>query len=355
MTACTCDTFNSATSSPAITASNTAFGNAIRAVNTYTGAGETAYLSCAGTSATLHVEGSGTATEVVYVHSSNGSVPYCIMAEGAVTGVLGKSYVNSGNGVLGQCNPLSAGYPGNGVYGQDLGGSTLAGIGVLGASNYGTGVYGNGYGIGVYGQNNSATGIGVSAYGNGTNAFGLYASGSNTGISGVAAAVNGNLHVSGSILKGGGGFRIDHPQDPENKYLIHSFVEAPKATNIHRGETVLDAKGNATVKLPAYWESANENGLVNLTAVGCAMPGLFASRIVNGTFNIQGGAASQTVNWVVMSDRSDVWAKTYDPGVEVEKSNDKKGLFLNPELHGKTNEHHEFAPAREAFAKNKGV
>jgi hypothetical protein len=37
----------------------------------------------------------------------------------------------------------------------------------------------------------------------------------------------GNLQVNGNVSKGGGSFRIDHPLDPENKYLYHSFVESP--------------------------------------------------------------------------------------------------------------------------------
>ena len=39
--------------------------------------------------------------------------------------------------------------------------------------------------------------------------------------------VFGNLSVAGMINKGGGGFEIDHPLDPANKYLVHAFVESP--------------------------------------------------------------------------------------------------------------------------------
>src|SRR5713101_1668968 len=37
--------------------------------------------------------------------------------------------------------------------------------------------------------------------------------------------VVGNLSVTGSVSKGSGSFKIDHPLDPANKYLSHSFVE----------------------------------------------------------------------------------------------------------------------------------
>ncbi|MBK8504345.1 MAG: hypothetical protein IPL46_20340 [Saprospiraceae bacterium] len=36
-----------------------------------------------------------------------------------------------------------------------------------------------------------------------------------------------NLIVSGTVVKGGGAFKIDHPLDPANKYLMHSFRKAP--------------------------------------------------------------------------------------------------------------------------------
>ena len=39
--------------------------------------------------------------------------------------------------------------------------------------------------------------------------------------------VTSDLTVGGTIRKGGGGFRIDHPADPAGKYLSHSFVESP--------------------------------------------------------------------------------------------------------------------------------
>jgi len=45
----------------------------------------------------------------------------------------------------------------------------------------------------------------------------------------------GNLSVAGMLSKGGGSFKIDHPLDPENKYLFHSFVESPDMMNIYNG------------------------------------------------------------------------------------------------------------------------
>ncbi|HWL92462.1 MAG TPA: hypothetical protein VNT79_02920, partial [Phycisphaerae bacterium] len=44
---------------------------------------------------------------------------------------------------------------------------------------------------------------------------------------GHAAQFLGNVDVIGEVSKDGGSFKIDHPLDPANKYLKHSFVESP--------------------------------------------------------------------------------------------------------------------------------
>jgi hypothetical protein len=56
---------------------------------------------------------------------------------------------------------------------------------------------------------------------------GLWAVGGADGAAGVfwgRVQIVGDLDVRGSVSKGGGGFRIDHPLAPESKYLSHSFV-----------------------------------------------------------------------------------------------------------------------------------
>lgn len=50
----------------------------------------------------------------------------------------------------------------------------------------------------------------------------------------------GDLDVVGTLTKGGGTFKINHPILPSKK-LFHSFVEAPRADLIYRGEVQLQA------------------------------------------------------------------------------------------------------------------
>jgi hypothetical protein len=56
----------------------------------------------------------------------------------------------------------------------------------------------------------------------------------------------GDLQVSGNKQ-----FKIDHPLDPENKYLTHFSVEAPEAKNVYDGVSTLDEGGEAVVELPS--------------------------------------------------------------------------------------------------------
>jgi hypothetical protein len=70
--------------------------------------------------------------------------------------------------------------------------------------------------------------------------YALYA----RGYEGYAAYLDGEVTVNGQLIKRAGSFKIDHPLDPANKYLCHSFVESPDMKNVYDGVVVLDRKGN---------------------------------------------------------------------------------------------------------------
>ena len=69
----------------------------------------------------------------------------------------------------------------------------------------------------------------------------------------------GDLNVGGTLTKGGGSFKIDDPIDPANKTLSHSFVESPDMMNIYNGLIRLDARGEAWVELPEYFDALNRD------------------------------------------------------------------------------------------------
>lgn len=177
---------------------------------------------------------------------------------------------------------------------------------------------------GVYGSVSGGTGTnyGVIGYatGSGTN-YGLYSSG--------------NCHVNGTLTKVAGAFRIDHPLDPENKYLQHSFVESTEMKNIYDGVVILDNSGRASVTLPDWFEALNKDFRYQLTCVGGYSPVYIESEISNGSFTIAGGQSGLKVSWQVTGIRHDAYAQAYPIEVEIDKTSDERGLYSVPEVYGK--------------------
>ncbi|NQT76092.1 MAG: hypothetical protein HQ565_00150, partial [Bacteroidetes bacterium] len=145
------------------------------------------------------------------------------------------------------------------IYGFSENNTSTISYGVMGhaystTSAYNEGVFGEGGGgtnnnYGVYGAGMAGTGSGYN--------IGIYGDDDGTGSSNYAGYFSGDVLITGSLSKGGGSFKIDHPQDPANQYLVHSFVESPDMMNIYNGNVVTDAGGYATVELPAYFNVLN--------------------------------------------------------------------------------------------------
>jgi len=115
-----------------------------------------------------------------------------------------------------------------------------------------------------------------------------------------------NLVITGALSKGSGTFVIDHPLDPHNKLLYHSFVESPEAKNIYDGQVRLDAAGEATITLPEYFEALNTSFRYQLFPHGQSMPNLYVKKPVeNNSFVIAGGAPGGLVSWQVTGVRHD--------------------------------------------------
>ena len=159
--------------------------------------------------------------------------------------------------------------------------------------------------------------------------YGVYGTG---GLYGVFS--NGNLSASGTKS-----FRIDHPSDPANKYLLHYCAEAPEPLNVYSGTVTTDAKGEAWVQLPAYFESINKDFRYTLTVVDDSDGDAFvlakvAREIRNGRFKIRTSAPGTKVCWEVKGTRNDPWMKQHGMPIEVEKSKAERGTYQHPELYG---------------------
>jgi len=165
----------------------------------------------------------------------------------------------------------------------------------------------------------------------GTALVALNGGGSNGATAGLAGDFSGDVHISGNLSKGGGSFKIDHPLDPENKYLYHSFVESPDMKNIYDGIIRLDASGEAVITLPDWFGALNRDFRYLLTPIGAPAPSLFiAEKITGNRFRIAGGQPGMEVSWQVTGIRQDAYANKNRIPVEEDKPEAERGFYLHP-------------------------
>jgi len=145
---------------------------------------------------------------------------------------------------------------------------------------------------------------------------------------------NGDVSIAGNLSKGSGSFKIDHPLDPENKYLSHSFVESPDMMNIYNGNVVLDNEGTAWVELPEWFEALNKEFRYQLTCIGGFAQVYVAEEIAEGRFKIAGGSPGLKVSWQVTGVRQDPFAELHRIQVEEEKPAERRGTYLHPDAYG---------------------
>jgi len=137
-----------------------------------------------------------------------------------------------------------------------------------------------------------------------------------------------------TVFNGNKAFKIDHPLDPENKYLVHNAVESSEMKNVYDGVARLDEDGAAWVELPEWFEALNGDFRYQLTAVGAAAPNLHvAEEISENRFKIAGGEEGMKVCWQVTGSRKDLWAAANPFEVEQEKPEEERGRYLDPSLY----------------------
>lgn len=151
---------------------------------------------------------------------------------------------------------------------------------------------------------------------------------------GLAGDFTGNVAVSGTLSKGGGSFKIDHPLDPANKYLLHSFVESPDMMNVYNGNVVTDANGRATIELPDWFETLNRDFRYQLTVIGEFAQAVVSKKVEQNRFEIRTSSPQVEVSWQVTGIRQDPWAEHNRIPVELDKAPADKGRYLHPEAHG---------------------
>ena len=265
---------------------------------------------------------------------------------GSATGTIGSSV--RGIGVRGTTGTGAAGVLGQ-TFGDGSGGG--AGPGVHGSSDDGVGVsgfsgstdatkgltFGNGYGHSSLHFSAQPGGgvLGVSVLGSGIEGFTFSSIRNHPDVAavrgqsanGFAGLFVGRVRVTGALQKAGGGFTVDHPTDPKNKYLSHSFVESPEMLNVYSGTVTTNRNGVARVRLPAYFEALNRDFRYQLTVIRKFARAMVSEEIKDNEFAIRTDPGRVKVCWQVTGVRKDAWAEANRIPVEAER-----GRYLHPEL-----------------------
>jgi len=277
-------------------------------------------IGTTGPSAKLDVVGTGTrAGEFQTGNASSNThvlhAEYTGTGTSNATAVYGESTPSDGHGI--------GGYFEGGLYGVRavVSSSGTAIVSHMGIRASATG--GSGYNYGVFG----------SASGSGTTNYGVYGE-EEAGGTGAAGYFWGDVEITGNLTGGKGGSKIDHPLDPEHKYLQHNWVESSDMMNIYNGNVLLDRNGEAWVELPDWFEALNRDFRYQLTCIGGFAPVYVGEKISGGRFRIAGGSPDMEISWQVTGIRQDAFARQNPLEVETEKQAQERGKYLHPEAWG---------------------
>jgi hypothetical protein len=230
----------------------------------------------------------------------------------------------------------------------------------LGQQGGGIAVFGHGRQAGVKGWSDSHSSRGVEGESRGVRGVGVHgiASGPpgqneeipfgnrSIGVWGKAGADNclaawftGRVVVWGDFITAGAkSFRIDHPLDPENRYLQHACVESPEPLNLYGGTVVTDQEGKAVVELPDYFEALNTDVRYQLTVIGGFAQAVVAEEVQANRFTIATDKPEVKVSWQVSGVRQDAYIKAHPWVVEQDKHESERGTYVHPEAWGKPRE-----------------
>ena len=129
----------------------------------------------------------------------------------------------------------------------------------------------------------------------------------------MTIAGGGAVNVVGSLSKGSGSFKIDHPLVgmSTTHNLVHSFIEGPQADLIYRGKVDL-VDGSATVNIDTAGRMTEGTFDALCTNVQCftsnetdwtAVKGSMSGNVL--TITAQDNTSTATVSWMVIGERKD--------------------------------------------------
>lgn len=162
--------------------------------------------------------------------------------------------------------------------------------------------------------------------------FSTTADGSASPTERMRISANGAVNVVGSLSKGSGSFKINHPlsEKTDTHYLVHSFIEGPQADLIYRGHVQL-VDGLASINID---EAARmtEGTFESLCANVCcfttnesdwtAVRGAVTGNIL--AIEAQDASCTAEVCWMVIGERQDVHM------METEWTDDNGRVIVEP-------------------------
>jgi hypothetical protein len=245
----------------------------------------------------------------------------------SVVGVTTSQFNNGASAVVGRNDGA-----GNGVRGFS---TADDGIGVLGQA----GISGSKNVAGRFDQVNSDNPSNALEAVTNSPGFAFYAESKNNNGTKKAAKLIGDVEITGNLsATGTKNFKIDHPLDPENKYLVHAAIESSEVLNVYSGNVSTDASGDAVVQMPEWFEALNKDFRYQLTVIGTFAQAIVASEMQDSRFVIKTNAPNVKVSWQVTGVRNDLSIQKNPMQVEVEKSKQERGFYLQPELYNQSPE-----------------
>ena len=140
------------------------------------------------------------------------------------------------------------------------------------------------------------------------------------GTSRMSINSSGAVTIGGSLSKGSGSFKIDHPLDSkkDTHHLVHSFIEGAKADLIYRGKVTMSS-GSATVNIDAVSGMTDGTFVALNTNVQCFTNNESGWTAVKGsvsentlTITAEDNSSTDEISWMVIGERQDPHMKATD-------------------------------------------
>ena len=251
---------------------------------------------------------------------------FTLTSGGNVT-IGGKLTVTSGYYLYG--GNYNTSYTSDGLWGGSATPNKVQGVTggnfLLGYSDNGSGLYCPAYGFEVRQTDGLGNNITIDA---------IIMRNTETGARPFIVTNKGSLTLAGSLSKGSGSFKINHPlQSKKNKnYLVHSFLEGPKADLLYRGKINL-VNGLAVINIDTTAGMTEGTFEVLCRDVQCFTTNESGWDLVKGTIigNIltitsQNSDSNDLISWLVIGERQD------EHMYETEWTDENGHVILEPEI-----------------------